>query len=758
MNSARTTTHEMHPHIKLPPTAGSAHLVLHLILFLSFFSQSWAQEPLRQIKGTVLDQSGAVVPKVQIEVRNPSGQIAATGWTDRQGRFTIEVPDGNYELDASVPGLAPVRKMPLDVGAASVPIRLTLEVASIREAIIVTATRSETPVAQVGSSTSIIPGDDLQQQGILSVADALRRLPGLAVSQSGGAGQVTSLFLRGGESDYTKVLIDGIPVNEPGGSVNFANLPATAIERIEIVRGPQSALFGSDAMAGVIQIITKRGSSEGLEPRPGISFEGGSFATFRYQAGIGGKDERFDYAASFARLDTDNNVSNGSYNDAVVSVNVGVHPWKKSSLRLIFRSDAGRAGVPGQWAFHRPDADQYYRHRTVAGGITFTHLTTSRWTQTFTFSSQDLRQFSEDRGLSGSYYSSYGGVTAPYPSYDYAYQTLNQSRRQKVGYLTELALPHAHFLTAGVEYERESGVVGDPRSDPLEATRNNAGAFIQDQWALHKSLFIAAGVRLEHNSSFGYAATPRISAAWLLRQGADGVLGMTKIKANFGLGIKEPTLVESFSKSPFFLGNPDLEPEKSTSYDIGFEQNFGGGKGLFSLTYYENRFRNQIDFVTTDYTTYAGTFFNTGKTRARGLETGFQRNLLPSLTLAASYTFTDSLVLENPAAFDPVFAPGQPLLRRPRHSGYLDLRWKPGRWTFAATSTLVGSRADSDFSGLGIGRNPAYGVLDLSASFRLFTGAALYLAVNNVLDRSYMEVLGYPALPARFRLGITTGF
>ena len=228
----------------------------------------------------------------------------------------IELPDGTYELDATAPGLAPVRRQPLEVSPSSPPINMTLAIPSIRQEIVVTATRTDVPQSQVGSSTTVIRGSELDGEGIHSMADALRRVPGLTISQNGGTGQLASLFTRGGESDYTKVLIDGIPVNDPGGSFNFANLSVADIDRIEIVRGPQSALFGSDAMAGVIQIFTRRGSSEGLEPRPFLAVEGGSLATFRYEAGIEGKGNRLDYAASFARLDTDNDVQNGSFNSA----------------------------------------------------------------------------------------------------------------------------------------------------------------------------------------------------------------------------------------------------------------------------------------------------------------------------------------------------------------------------------------------------------------------------------------------------------
>jgi outer membrane cobalamin receptor len=717
------------------------------------------QDGARRVIGTVSDRGGAPVPRVAIEIRTGSGQLAASALTDAQGKFAVSLPDGRFTLDATAAGLAPVRRQPVEIGPANTTISLKLEIPAIEQLIVVTATRTEAPVSQVGSSTTVLRRDELERAGIDSMTEALRTVAGLTIVQNGAPGQLSSLFLRGGESDYTKVLIDGIPVNDPGGSFNFANLSVSAIDRIEIVRGPQSALFGSDAMAGVIQVFTCRGTHEGLDPRPRIAVEGGSFGTFRYEAGISGKGERLDYSASFARLDTDNNVRNGSFNDATTTVNIGFRPAEGSQLRVVLRSSAGRAGIPGQWAFHRPDPDEYYRHRTVSGGINFTQAINPTWTQVFSWSVSDARQFSEDSVDTGSFIAEYRGLKAPFASYDFRYQTLNRSRRQSFGYRSEWSLPHAHLLTAGAEYERESGVVGDPRYDPLHAVRNNFGFFLQDQWFFHKQFFAAAGLRLEHNDSFGLSAVPRISLAWQARQpDAGAFFGLTKIKANIGLGIKEPTMVESFSKSPYFLGNPDLKPEKSASFDAGIEQQIRDGKGSLEVMYFENRFRNQIDFVTTDYTTFAGTFFNTGKTRARGIEIQFRQALAQNLTIAGSYTFLDSLILENPAAFDPVLAPGQRLFRRPRHSGHLDLNWRPGRWIFGAASTLIGSRTDSDFLGLGVSRNPGYAVLDLHAGFRLIGDVSIFAAVNNALNRSYMESLGYPALPARFRIGLSTGF
>jgi outer membrane cobalamin receptor len=712
-----------------------------------------------RVTGKVVDQSGAALPRVTVQIRDKSGKLVADAQTNSRGELALDLSEGDYLVTATLAGFAPLRNQTLVVTPSTPPFSLVLQVPAVEQQIVVTATATEAPLSQVGSSTTVLKGDQLAREGAVTVADALRRVAGLALVQSGSVGQITSLFVRGGESKYTKILIDGIAVNEPGGSYNFANLSIADIDRIEIVRGPQSALFGSDAIAGVIQIFTHRGTSEGLSPKPRALFEGGSFASYRYAGGIEGRGKRVDYSASFTRSDTDNDVLNGSFNEETVAGNLGIATSKNTELRAVFRSEAGRAGVPGQYAFQRPDADEYYRHRDLSGGLTFTHQVTVSWAQKMSYTVNDSRQFSDDPIDSGSYVPTYQGRTTPFPLSDFTFQTLNQTRRQRIGYQSDLNLPKGHILTAGADYERESGVVGDPNANPLEAVRNNYGGYVQDQWAFRNRLFAAAGVRLEHNENFGFFATPRLSLAAHLHQPAAGSFwGLTKLKGNFGMGIKEPTLVESYSNSPYFRGNPNLRPEKSVSFDAGIEQHFASGRGDIEATYFDNRFRNQIGFVTTNYNTFEGTFFNIGKTRARGVEIVLRQELGWHWEIAGAYTFLDGKVLESTSAFDPVYAPGQQLLRRPRHSGYVDLRWKPGRWTLGATGQFAGSRVDSDFEGLGLTRNPGYSILNLLASFRISDSTSLYAVVNNARNEKYMEVLGYPALRANFRVGIRTGF
>ncbi len=726
------------------------------------FSQSNLGGPdsneLRTISGRVEDSSGAALPRTLIQVRSSEGPLIESLHTNNRGEFSLNLPEGKYSISASLAGFASIDNRILEVTSANPPVSLMLEISSFREKVVVTATKTETPLAQIGNSTSVVSGEELASRSMFVLSDTLRDLAGISVAQSGGTGQLASLFLRGGESDYTKILVDGIIMNESGGAYNFANFSTLSIDRIELVRGPQSALFGSDAMGGVIQVFTRRGKSEGLSPKPSIAVEGGTYATLRYGAALEGSSERIDYFTSFSRFDADNNIDNASFNNTSITGNLGVKLAGKAELRAIFRSEAGRAGTPGPTEFGRPDLDAYYRFKNLAGSLAFTHRPTAWWTQKLSYAVNDSRQVNANLKDSGSYVPRYQGREAPNPRFDFTYYNLNETRRQKISYQGDFFLPGGHLLTAGADYEYQSGIVGDPSFDLVNASRNNFGSYVQNQWALKNRVFTTIGVRLDHNESFGLFASPRLSVALLARKPTgNSAIGMTRIKANFGLGIKEPTLLESYSTSIYYMGNPDLLPEKSTSFDAGIEQHFKSGRSVLELTFFHNHFRDQIGFAITDYATFAGSFFNIGKSRARGIEAALRQELFWNFEISGTYTFLDSEILESANDSDPAFAKGQWLFRRPRHSGSIDLRWKPGRLTLSASGLLVGSRVDSDYSGLGLTGNDGYGIFNILVNFRFFKGFSVYAALNNATNESYMEVLGYPALGRHFRIGLRAG-
>jgi outer membrane cobalamin receptor len=710
------------------------------------------------IAGNVKDKTGAVLPHAMVVMRGVNGKVVASATTDSQGNYQLApVPAGPYSLVVEHAGFKKQSEKNINLRAnEGQTVDFVLEIAPIQDMIVVTATRTEIPTSQLGSAVTVIDRKQIEERQAVTVSELLRDVPGLSVVQAGGRGSITSLFVRGGESKYNKVLIDGIVVNEPGGFFDFGNLSTANIERIEIVRGPQSALFGSDAIASVIQIFTKRGHSETGRPHISYSVEGGSYRTFRQIAAIDGSRHGMDYAFSFSRLDTQNAAPNNFFNNPTASGNLGFKLSDKSQLRFTFRHEAARAGTPGPTAFGSRDLDAYYKRRDLFTGLVFDHHTTDRWNQKISYTFSLLDRLNEDPIASPPYRPMFRGRTALFDSRDFPFRSLNLSRRHRLNYQSDLSVYRDNLLTFGFEYEEERGNLGANR-----AKRTNFGYLVQDQLSLAKRLFVVTGVRLEDNGSFGFHASPRVSAAYFLRNPlGEQAWGATKLKFNFGLGIKEPTFFESFSQSPFARGNPNLKPEESRSFDFGVEQRVWNDRAKLEVNYFDNRFRNQIAFATTNPSTFEGSFFNIGKTKANGVELVGMISPGAGFMWTAGYTFLSSEVIRSTSAFSPVFAPGQPLLRRPKNSGFLGGSWTRGRVNLNAHATFIGSRADSDFAGFDppFTKSERYTKLDVAGTYRITDYVTFFSAVENLLNQTYYEVLGFPALKLNFRAGLRFGF
>jgi len=263
-------------------------------------------------------------------------------------------------------------------------------------------------------------------------------------------------------------------------------------------------------------------------------------------------------------------------------------------------------------------------------------------------------------------------------------------------------------------------------------------------------VFVTAGARVEHNDSFGTRAVPRAAVAWRLRGGPEA----TTLRASAGAGIKEPSFFHSFGVSFFALGNPDLKPERSRTFDAGIEQRLFAGRVRAEATAFHHDYRDQIAYRVVDFTTFQGSFVNLGRTRARGVELALEAAPTSSLWLSAAYTFLDGKILVSTDEFDPVVAVGRPLLRRPKHQAAFGARFKRGRLGLGANLVAVGQRADSDFAGLGLLVNDGYTRLDGRARVRLVRGLEAFVVGENLLDRRYEEILGYPALGRTLRGGL----
>ena len=301
----------------------------------------------------------------------------------------------------------------------------------------------------------------------------------------------------------------------------------------------------------------------------------------------------------------------------------------------------------------------------------------------------------------------------------------------------------------GGEVERETGAIGSRAEPLLHPERTNVGAYAQDRLVVGGRLFLTAGGRIEHNASFGTEVVPRVAAAWTIGGGA-----ATTLKASAGKGIKEPTFFESYGVSFFAQGNPDLRPERSVTFDAGLEQRLFANRVRLEATFFHHDYRDQINYQVVDPTTFQGTFVNLGETRAQGLEVAAEAAPISSLRLFAQYTLLDGEVQVSGDAFNPVYSAGRSLLRRPRHQGSLSASVGGERASAGGTLVLVGRRADSDFLNLGLEENEGYARLDLRARVRIVDRLEGLIVAENVLDRQYQEVLGYPSLGRSVRAGL----
>ena len=733
----------------------SARLRSFVLLFSLSLTSIAAAEP---VGGRVVDPSGRPVPRARVRAVDTSGKVIGEVFTSIDGRFRLELASSDCTVQASLSGFTEAE------AKCATDAALTLGLAPLSQSVVVTANRSETPGGQVASATTVFDAEDIERRQTPSVADLLAGSPGVTVSRSGGYGAVTSLFVRGGESNYNKVLLDGIPLNEPGGTFDFSHLTSENIERLEIVRGAQSALFGSDAMSSVVQLFTRRATT-GARPEASFALEGGGYGTWRAQGALRGTSGAFDYSLAAAYFDTDNREPNSGFHNTTISAAMGYQFSERTLLRSVVRAELGKAGTPGQTEFGRPDLDAYFERDDIAAGLTFLQDVSPALRHRATYGLSIAHQDSVNLLLDPPYTPAYEGRTAPFEFSDFPYHSRNDLQRHYATYQADWTLSNggagrgAHLLTGALDWDGERGSVDDVLADSsTEVSRDNFGVTVQHQ-ATWSRLFATAGLRLERNESFGTAGAPRGSIAMIVRRAA-GVIGDTRLKATAGRGIKEPTALQTFSASPFFLGNPDLEPEEARTIDVGVEQRLANDRVRLEATWFDNAFKNIISTRTISFSPFTSQYFNVGRTKARGLELTGSAAPAEGWLLRAGYTWLDGEVVESRTPDDPVFGVGRPLFRRPRHSAFADLGGTYGPLSVSLTALYVGARVDSDFSSLqpAITESDAYTRWDTRASYLLRPGLALTGALDNISNAQYTEPVGYRALGRSARLGVRTTF
>ncbi|MEO6223854.1 MAG: TonB-dependent receptor, partial [Vicinamibacterales bacterium] len=639
----------------------------------------------------MVDDHGAAVARVPVTLMTADLVVVTTTVTDANGGFAFERQCEKCRAHASLPGFMKATVELSDAAEAT----LTLRLAPVRESVVVTATRGDAPTGQLAASVTVFDAAAIERRGDALVGDLLRQAPGVAVVQNGGQGNVTSVFVRGGESTDTKVLLDGIALNEPGGAFNFGGLSTGHLERVEFVRGAQSALFGSDATAGVVQLVSRRGFA-GTRPRLSAEFGGGGNGTGRGSATIAGGSSRWDYSLYGGRYESDNRSPNNRFDMTTVSLTAGGALSPTVTVRAVGRYEDGRAGTPGQTAFGRPDLDAFFAQSHLIGGVSIEHHVTPDFKQRLAYSIARSEQQSTNLEFDAPYTPSYQDRVAPFEFFDFTFDVSSTFTRHQAGYQADLRVTHAgalagaEFLTLALDWDGERASLTDRVLEEIHSPRrNNYGATLQHQ---HVSRWFAltTGVRVEHNDNFGTATVPRFSAAVFLRSGS-GAVGATKLKGNAGRGIKEPSMRQSFSVSPFDMGNPNLKAERSRSFDAGVEQRFLNDRVKLEAVWFDNRFDNQISTRTLSFSPYQAQYFNVGRTRARGTEAIVEIVPATGFRLMANHTFTDSKIVDASSEFSEVLAAGRWALRRPRHAGQVQAFWERGRFSVDAAGTFVGT-------------------------------------------------------------------
>ncbi len=715
------------------------------------------------ITGSVTDASGAALVRAFVRLIDAAGDTRASVMTDDRGQFSLDLAGctpstalgagsstslgaGGCRIEAALVGF---RSTALTVTAAlandaSSHPRLTLELAPISDAIVVTPTREAAPAGQLGATVTVFTADDIARRGTASLAELLRETPGVGVMQTAGLGGVTSLFLRGGASHYTKVLLDGIPLNEPGGTFNFSNITTSNLSRVEVVRGAQSALFGTDAMSGVIQLLTARGIA-GARPSFAGTVEAGGYATTRADGVLSGGARGWDYSVGVARLKTDNRSTNNRFDSTTVSWSAGKALTRALEIRAIGRVEDGRAGAPGQTAFGRADTDAVYDHVDTTAGVSLEYRASSAWKQRVSYSLSRSRQDSANLIEDAPYTPRYGTSVSPYAFYDYTYDAHNVLGRGVFSYQSDWRFGGAvtQFVTAALDWDRERATLGDRMAKTsLDAARDNVGVSVQHQ-VIGRHGSIVTSLRAEHNESVGNEWVPRVSAALVLRQ-AQGAWGDLTLKANAGRGVKEPTILQSFSQNTFFLGNPDLRPERARTADVGFSQRFAHDRIRIEAVAFDNHFRDQITTRTLSVSPYRSQYFNLGAANARGLELSAVLAPVRALRVTAGYTRLSTA----------------DLFRRPPHSAFVRGALTAGRIAIDLDGLFTGRYVDDDFSSLAPAITSSGGFWRWDAAGRYCFTARFegYARIQNLTDRNYMEPLGYLAWRRTAHVGLKVRF
>jgi vitamin B12 transporter len=625
--------------------------------------------------------------------------------------------------------------------------------------IIVSATRLPMALGALPVAVTVIRGEDLRLRGIATVADALNDVTSAYVAQSGSQGGTTSLFLRGGESKYVKVLIDGVPANAPGGVYDFASLTTDNVDRIEVVRGPVSVIYGADAVTGVVQIITRRGAGPQrveTDVRVGTAARSRgagaatqqSVRTWDATTSLSGALSSSSYSVAVARHYSGGLYQlNNRYLNNVLSGRFVFSPLEGTDVRLSLRYNDYQFNYPTNGAGDVSDSNAYRAEDRTVIGVEVERQLTSRARTVLTLNSS-VNDGGTDDGLNAS---------------GNSFVSQDKSRRRGAEWRLHW-LPGAHAaITIGAQLEQQDQRSQSQSQSPFgpfysvfRAARRNTAAYAEALLTPSDRLTATIGARIDENEKFGQFATGRAGVSWR-------PLAATRLRATAGTAFREPSFFENYATG-FVTGNPALEPEQTRSADVGVDQEVLGGRAQLALTGFMQRFRDMIDYTGANACGFS--YCNVAAAESNGLEVELRGRLAGPVSAAVGGTLLHTRVATPGYDATPggLYRRGESLIRRPGQKWTAELTYRGSGPLSAAVRVLaVGDRPDRDFHFPATPVTlPAYQRVDIGGQYvlraRSATRTSVTLRVENLLDEEYQNIFNFLAPRRTTSIGVLTSF
>lgn len=619
--------------------------------------------------------------------------------------------------------------------------------------IVVTGTSVPTRAGAIAAAVTVLSGDDLRARGIRFVQDALREVPGFYVVSGGSFGAATSLFARGGESNYVKVLVDGVAANHPGGAFDFATLSLDNVERIEVVRGPASVVHGSDAVGGVVHVISRGGNGR---PRVAGSVQAGTFGAMGVEASATAGTGRFGWSGGFSRFTTNGIYDfNNRFETASAGARLRFAPDGATGLSVAGRYGWNTYAFPTDGSGALADSNQFSTGHTLLVSATAERRLSGLVEVAATAGAMETRYDFADA-------MDFPGDTS---GFGFASERRTDAARRTADLRVHIRPGGFLVLTGGGQLERlserqvgwaTSNFGSGPFTDeqpPFDTSRTNRAVYAQATADLPSGLALNAGVRHDDDRAFGGFTTARAGIVYRIRSG-------TRLRASAGSAFKAPSFAESFADSPFERGDRTLRPERTRSWEVGAEQVLASGRVSLSAAWFEQRFRDFIQYVATDPP--QPTYFNLGSATARGLEATVVVQPVECVTMTGQYTRLVTEVTDGGGGESLEFLTGGRLLRRPDHALRLSGAYQvPDRLRLSIAANRIGRRDDIDFSIFERVQLAGYWTLDASAELRVLRArgvpVALTTRVENALDATFETIVGFPSRGRTLFVGMRAG-